>query len=98
MLSTSYYYYSCYFLDGELSVWTGGFSSDRVALLACVATGGFHSVCSYQWHTEEDLSGEVYPLFYTSTKGQYTCTVSLEDTSHKFTFSVDEGAYTCVLL
>ena len=33
-----------------------------MALLACVATGGFHSSSSYQWMFE--LDGEVHPIFY----------------------------------
>ena len=49
-------------------MWTGiEFSSqDYVALLMCLANGGFHSLASYQWSQNgSTFVGEVYPLLYT---------------------------------
>ena len=50
---------------------------NHVALLMCVALGGYHPLVSYQWSRDGlDMEGEVHPLLYTTMLGNYTCRVS----------------------
>ena len=47
-----------------------------MALLACVARKGYHSVVTYQWYRNEALlRGETYSLLYTAHMGTYKCKV-----------------------
>lgn len=46
---------------------------DCVVLLMCVATGGHHSIASYQWSKNRcDLLGEFHAVL---KDGKYTCSV-----------------------
>ena len=83
------------FADSVLSVWTGGYCcrEEKVAILACVVEGGYHSLSQYQWYKDgRSLSDEHYPIMYANQCGTYRCDVLVQDSDAKqFTFTV-EGA------
>ena len=79
-------------IGAPFGVWTGGYScpGERVALLACVATGGYHSTSSYQWFSEEKkLDDEIYPILYATCSGTYSCVLSESEKSNSFTYRID---------
>ena len=82
----------CTILIGTpLGVWTGGYAcpGEKVALLACVATGGFHSVAKYAWKRDDHvIAGEDYPILYATCRGKYACMCMLPE-EHVFTFEVE---------
>ena len=64
-------------IESHWGVWTGGRGGVNVALLAAVATGGYHGVSTYQWAGEKRiLEEETYPLLYVTERGVFKCTVS----------------------
>lgn len=81
------------FAGSNFDVWKGGVSypaEKHVALLACVAINGYHSIAQYQWSFNGyAVLGEIYPVLYTSTAGKYACTITLtEGQTFQFRFSV----------
>ena len=63
------------FMYTSISLLTGVDASpqDYVALLMCIAVGGYHSVASYQWSKDGlEMEEEVYPLIYTAAAGKVT--------------------------
>ena len=73
----------CCFQGSQFSIWTGVDYSqpDHIALLVCIALGGYHPLVSYQWtRNGEKLEEEVHPLLYTTTRGDYTCKITGHDT------------------
>ena len=56
------------------NVWTGGYCcpGEKVAVLACVSIGGYHSEAKYQWHRDGVmLDSECQPILYTSQSGMF---------------------------
>lgn len=81
----------------KFGVWTGGYSCERVALLASVATAGYHSISRYQWYkSDEPLVGETCPLFYTEVCGTYMCQVTAGEEKKELVFTVEEGHQNCL--
>jgi len=79
------------FIGSSLSLWTGvdASSQDYVALLMCIAVGGYHSVASYQWSKDGlEMEEEVYPLIYTAAAGKYSCNVTTAGMSMEHHFEV----------
>lgn len=78
--------------DSVLSVWTGGFCcpEEKVAILACVVTGGYHPVARYQWYKDDQsLSIEYHPIMYAVQCGMYRCDINVQDADTKqFSFTV----------
>ena len=81
----------CIIVTGsKFGVWTGGYSCERVALLASVATAGYHSISQYQWYkSDEPLVGETCPLFYTEVCGTYMCQVTAGEEKKELVFTVE---------
>ena len=73
-------------------MWTGGFScpGESVALLCCLATGGYHSCSSYMWSlNDEILEEETHAIAYVISTGSYTCVVTVSgNEKHSFSFNV----------
>lgn len=71
--------YVSYVIAGALlKVWVGGYCSapNELALLACVALNGFHSVVQYCWRKDENIMpGEDKPLLVAGA-GTYECSVA----------------------
>lgn len=80
----------------EIGVWTGSLtdSAARVAVLAVVATKGYHSICKYTWKkNKQELKGEMYPVLYTTCAGMYQCTANIMDRAATITFKVTGEIY-----
>ena len=82
-------------VDSVFEVWTNGFAYHNVAVLVCVAQGGFHSISKYQWYYNGSvMEEECYPVIYMSKCGKYRCEVRLDSTvdainGSEFNFSVE---------
>lgn len=83
------------FTGTSFAIWVGSFASpaDEVAVLACVAINGNHSLVAYQWARDgSSLSDEVYPVMYATLPGTYSCTVTGEQSGifcQNYCFHVD---------
>ena len=68
----------CHIAGALLKVWVGAYCSalDGLAVLACVALNGFHSVVHYGWRRNGNvMPGEDKPLLV-SGPGAYECLVA----------------------
>ena len=78
-------------------VWTGCYSSNGIALLACVAIDGYHGVSSYSWlHDGNSDSIGSTPLLYCANKGTYVSIVTCGNFVTKCTFTF-QGSYTLLI-
>jgi hypothetical protein len=53
-------------IDGEIVIWTGGYScpGEEVAVLVCLSTSGHHGSVAYQWYRNDHvLDFESHPVF-----------------------------------
>ena len=77
-------------------MWTGGYAcpGEKVALLCCLATGGYHSCSSYQWSLNDNLlPDECHAITFVTCCGCYTCAVTtVQDEKHTFLFEVQGNA------
>ncbi len=62
-----------------------------VALLACVALNGYHSLTTYKWQSNEIDLDECSPLIYVTECGLYTCHLTTGKYIYKFDFTVIKG-------
>ncbi len=63
--------------------------SNPVALMACVAINGYHSVASYQWSRDGiTLSEESSSILYCGTPGNNTCAVTAEGCTAKAVYTL----------
>lgn len=84
-----------FLIGSDLGVWTGGFScpGESVALLCCVATGGFHSCSQYQWFfNDEILDEECHAITYVTSCGSYSCVLTTATEKKTFSFEVQGNA------
>ncbi len=77
------------------SQWKGAYIRNGVALLACVAINGFHSVTTtYKWSRDGYvMQGENYPVVYVEVPGIYGCVITVPSNSVNTTsvFQVTTG-------
>ena len=67
--------------DSSFDGWTGCYcsSSDGLAVIACPAINGFHSVATYSWESADGvLFGENTPLLFCGV-GDFKCTIKAGD-------------------
>lgn len=68
---------------------------EKVAVLACVAQAGYHSVSEYQWLRGDTLlQNESHPIIYVEVCGPYKCVVKSGDDKKEYLFTV-EGIISC---
>ena len=61
-------------------MWCGCYAYEDVALMACIATNGYHSYVEYYWkQPPNNLNIEEGPLLYRKKPGAYTCLVTSND-------------------
>ena len=60
-------------LSGQDAIYAS--TSDKMAVLMCVALGGYHSRMTYSWVENGKIMAEDTPLLYCSEEGVYVCTV-----------------------
>lgn len=69
-------------VGSKFGVWSGAYASplDRVVVMVCVVTGGYHSLTTYQWKKDgENLESETFPVIYTQDRGKYTCQMTIAE-------------------
>ena len=69
-------------VGSKLGVWSGAYASqlDCVVVMVCVATGGYHSLTTYQWKKEgENSESETFPVICTQDRGKYTCQMTIAE-------------------
>ena len=82
---------TAFLIGSDLGVWTGGFAcpGESVALLCCVATGGYHSCSQYQWFcNDEILREECHAIMYVTSCGTYSCVLTTATEKKTFSFEV----------
>lgn len=64
-----------YIIGSEFGVWTGGlaYPGCPVALLAAVATGGYHTRSTYSWSYNGVTMSACDPVMYSESRGDFTC-------------------------
>jgi len=60
---------------GEFSVWSDAYVSNGIAVLICIAQGGFHTQVSYEWKRSKCVTCR-WPITYEEVPGTYSCTIS----------------------
>ncbi len=61
-----------------------------MAVMACVAQAGYHSISNYQWYEGENiLQSETHPILYVQACGAYyKCVVDVKDKGVSFQLKV----------
>jgi hypothetical protein len=68
------------FAGDQWSIWSGGIGDCGVAMLLSVVLGGYHASSTYQWSDESmELPNEIFPVFYVTSRGKYSCTCTISD-------------------
>ena len=63
----------------KCGLWSNGFARNGVAVMVCVAVGGFHPLVKYQWYKDgECMDDAVHPVVYVGVPGEYRCEVTGE--------------------
>ena len=78
-------------LGSVFDVWMGGYScaGEQVALLACLAKNGYHSITTYQWYQNNEIKEkECYPIIYAAEVGTYKCQLQFQDNVKEYIFDV----------
>ena len=62
-----------------------------MAIMACIALAGYHSISDYQWYRDSQvLVDEKYPILYVQACGAYRCEINTKDKGTKeYSFSVE---------
>ena len=63
---------------GEFSIWSDSFVANGVAVLVCVAQGGYHPSVTYEWKKSECVVCR-HPVTYEQVSGSYMCEVQGKD-------------------
>ena len=69
-------------VGSTFGVWTGAFAcpGEQVALLCCLATGGYHSTCCYQWSCNDNiLTEDHFAIAFVTSCGSYSCKLTLSE-------------------
>ena len=78
------------FSDSCFEIWAGCYSSptDQLAVMACPARNGFHSLATYTWEKDDQLlPGQETPLIYSGV-GRYKCTIKAKENALSVEFIV----------
>lgn len=65
-------------------------------MLLSVVLGGFHASTTYQWSKDDmELSDEIFPVIYVTSRGKYVCTCVISadcDVTVTLCFNVSGGS------